>query len=126
MEKLQIETEKLKHELYMIEMERDLLKKSRGTGEERSLSQVRQSHLYSSIKYCTEIKRYPVEPCCRILHVSRSAYYKWLRGDVGERVRQNRFISEKMEEIHRKDPAKGWAALDSATRNTLLLSLIHI
>ena len=49
-----------------------------------------------------------MEGCCRILHVSRSAYYKWLRGDVGERIIENRKIAEKMEEIHTKDPSKGY------------------
>lgn len=73
---------------------------------------MRQPHLYSSIKYCTETYGYPVEPCCRILHVSRAAYYKWLRGDDGERVRQNRTIAEKIEEIHREDPSKGYRRIN--------------
>ncbi len=73
---------------------------------------MRQPHLYSSIKYCTETYGYPVEPCCRILHVSRAAYYKWLRGDDGERVRQNRIIAEKIEEIHREDPSKGYRRIN--------------
>ena len=68
---------------------------------------MRQSHLYSSIKYCTEEYNYPIEACCRILRISRSAYYKWLRGDVGDRVIQNRLIADKIEEIHMKDPSKG-------------------
>jgi transposase InsO family protein len=46
------------------------------------------------------------------LQVSRSAYYKWLRGDVGERVRQNRLIAEKMEDIHREDPSKGYRRIN--------------
>ena len=35
-----------------------------------------------------------------------------MHGDVGERVRQNRFIAEKMEEIHMKDPAKGYRRIN--------------
>lgn len=69
---------------------------------------MRQSHLYEAIKYCSEEYDDPVELSCEILHVSRSAYYKWLKGDFGERVRENERIAEKIEEIHRKDPDKGY------------------
>lgn len=69
---------------------------------------MRQSHLYEAIKYCTEELDYPVELCCEILHVSRSAYYKWRRGDFGKRIRKNEQIAEIIEDIHRKDPDKGY------------------
>ena len=69
---------------------------------------MRQSHLYEAIKYCNEAYDDPVELCCDILHVSRSAYYKWLRGDFGKRVLENERIAEKIEEIHQKDPDKGY------------------
>ena len=69
---------------------------------------MKQSSLYSSIKYCTENYGYPVESCCKILHVSRSAYYKWLHGDVGKRVKQNIIIAERIEEIHMRDSSKGY------------------
>jgi len=69
---------------------------------------VRQSHLYEAIKYCAEEYDDPVELSCEILHVSRSAYYKWLRGDFGRRIRENARIAEIIEDIHRKDPDKGY------------------
>lgn len=69
---------------------------------------MRQSHLYEAIKYCAKEYDNPVELSCEILHVSRSAYYKWLKGDFGKRVRENERIAEKIEEIHRKDPDKGY------------------
>jgi len=69
---------------------------------------VRQSHLYEAIKYCNEEYGDPVELCCDILDVSRSAYYKWLRGDFGKRVLENERIAEKIEEIHKEDPDKGY------------------
>lgn len=69
---------------------------------------MRQSHLYEAIKYCAEEYDDPVELSCEILHVSRSAYYKWLKGDFGERVRENEQIAEFIEDIHRKDPDKGY------------------
>jgi len=73
---------------------------------------VRQSHLYSSIKYCNETKNYPVELCCSILHVARSAYYKWLNGDIGNRICENEQIAKKIEEIHMKDPSKGYRRIN--------------
>ena len=73
---------------------------------------MRQSHLYSSIKYCKETKNYPVELCCSILHVARSAYYKWLNGDIGKRICENEQIAEKIEEIHMKDPSKGYRRIN--------------
>lgn len=69
---------------------------------------MRQSRLYEAIKHCAEEYDNPVELSCEILHVSRSAYYKWLKGDFGKRVRENERIAEKIEEIHRKDPDKGY------------------
>ena len=69
---------------------------------------MRQSHLYEAIKYCAEEYDDPVELSCKILHVSRSAYYKWLRGDFGRRIRENARIAEIIEDIHRKDPDKGY------------------
>ena len=73
---------------------------------------MRQSHLYSSIKYCNETKNYPVELCCSILHVARSAYYKWLNGDIGNRICENEQIAKKIEEIHMKDPSKGYRRIN--------------
>lgn len=72
------------------------------------MSQVRQEHLYSSIKECHEKFGYPVEESCHILDVSRSAYYKWLRGDCGERTKANRKIASVIEEIHNEDSSKGY------------------
>lgn len=69
---------------------------------------MRQSHLYEAIRYCAEEYGDPVELSCEILHVSRSAYYKWYRGYFGKRVRENERIAEKIEEIHRKNPDKGY------------------
>jgi transposase InsO family protein len=69
---------------------------------------VRQSHLYEAIRYCSEKYDDPVELCCEILHVSRSAYYKWLKCDTGKRIHENERIAEKIEEIHSEDPSKGY------------------
>lgn len=69
---------------------------------------MRRSHLYEAIRYCSEEYDDPVELCCEILHVSRSAYYKWLKCDTGKRIHENERIAEKIEEIHSEDPSKGY------------------
>ena len=73
---------------------------------------MRQSHLYSSIKRCNEMEGYPVDKCCQILRVSRSAYYKWLKGDVGQRIKENERIAEIIESIHEADPSKGYRRIN--------------
>ena len=49
-----------------------------------------------------------VELCCKILNVSRSAYYRWLNGKVGIRTEENERIANLIEEIHTKSPDKGY------------------
>jgi transposase InsO family protein len=69
---------------------------------------VRQARLYSAVKYCSKEYGYPVEAACGILKVSKSAYYKWHRGDCGDRVAENERISKLVEAIHGESPDKGY------------------
>ena len=64
--------------------------------------------MYQAIKYCSEEYHYPIETACKILHVSRSAYYKWLRGDFGARTVENERIADLVEKIHNESPDKGY------------------
>ena len=64
--------------------------------------------MYESIKANIVEHGYRVEPCCDILHVSRSAYYRWLSGKVGRRVQENERIAGLMEKIHTESPDKGY------------------
>ena len=45
---------------------------------------------------------------CRILHVSRAGYYQWRAGKLSPRVEENKRIADKVEEIHRLSPDKGY------------------
>ena len=72
------------------------------------LSQVRQSHIYLAIKECKEEYGYPVELSCRILGVSRAAYYRWLSGKKCAREQENEEIAELVEQIHTENPDKGY------------------
>jgi len=69
---------------------------------------VRQSNLYCSVRDCHEEYGYPVNPCCDILHISRSAYYRWLSGKKSRRQRENEQIAELAEQIHNESPDKGY------------------
>lgn len=55
-----------------------------------------------------EEHRYPVDICCEILQVSRSAYYCWLNGKVGIRTKENERIADIVEEIHKDSSDKGY------------------
>ena len=69
---------------------------------------MRQANLYVSIKANVEEHSYRTETCCGILHVSRSAYYRWLSGTVGKRTQENERIAEIVEQIHAESPDKGY------------------
>ena len=69
---------------------------------------MRQATVYISIKANVEEHGYCIEACCDILHVSRSAYYRWLSGTVGKRTRENERIAEIVEQIHAESPDKGY------------------
>ena len=69
---------------------------------------MRQANLYVSIKVNVDEHNYSVESCCDILHVSRSAYYRWIRGKVGKRTQENARIAEMVEQIHTESPDKGY------------------
>lgn len=43
-----------------------------------------------------------------MLHISRSAYYKWLNGAPSERQQENQRIAEIAEQIHTESPDKGY------------------
>ncbi len=61
-----------------------------------------------SIRDCHEEYGYPLESCCRILHVSRNAYYNWISGKLSERETENKRIADLAEQIHIESPDKGY------------------
>lgn len=67
-----------------------------------------QEHIYLAIKESKEEYGYPVEEACRLLKVSRAAYYRWLSGKKCRRELENEKIAEIMEQIHTENPDKGY------------------
>ncbi len=59
-----------------------------------------------------EEKDYPIEAMCAILHVSRSAYYRWTSGKKSTRQQENEEIAELIEQIHRDSPDKGYRRIN--------------
>lgn len=64
--------------------------------------------MYESIHYCVKEFNYPTDSACAILHVARSAYYKWLNGALCARQIENKRIAEIVEDIHMESPDKGY------------------
>ena len=62
-------------------------------------------------------KGYPVEECCAILHVSRSAYYKWVSGKASPRELRNRELARKVEQIHTEHPEMGYRRINDSLRH---------
>ena len=73
--------------------------------------------MYRSIRACHLEKSYPIEALCKLLGVSRSAYYKWAAGIPSKREQENAAIAEKMEKIHADSPDKGYRRINDDLRH---------
>ena len=52
-----------------------------------------------------------------MLHVSRSAYYKWASGTVSQRAAEDKTLAEKVERIHMESPDKGYRRINDEQRH---------
>ena len=66
----------------------------------------------SEVRECHQEKGYPVAKLCRLLHIAKSAYYKWEAGKKGNRIRENEDIADKVEKNHEKSPDKGYRRIN--------------
>lgn len=73
---------------------------------------MRQRHIYQAIKECYEETGFPIEAACKLLHVARSAYYKWASGKLSPRALENERLAETIEKIHIENPDKGYRRLN--------------
>lgn len=61
---------------------------------------------------------YPVWKLCEFLHITKSAYYRWLKYPKSSRERENEQIAEKVEQIHKEHPDMGYRRIrDELDRN---------
>lgn len=65
---------------------------------------MRQAALYETVKHYSTEEGYPIQLCCEVLHVSRAAYYRWLRGEKASGQKQT------------KELRKSWKASIWSTR----------
>lgn len=70
-----------------------------------------------TIKECHEEHRVPIEVACELLHVARSAYYKWVSGKLSHRAAGNGQLANKIEKIHSESPDKGYRRLHDDLRH---------
>ena len=67
--------------------------------------------MYLSVKENHESHGYSVDQSCRILSISRAAYYKWAKGELSPRTAENERIADLIEDIHEKHPEMGYRRL---------------
>lgn len=68
--------------------------------------------MYLTIKEISEKDNCPVDLCCRLLKVTRSAYYKWSNRVPGKRELENECIASIAEQIHSEHPDKGYRRIN--------------
>lgn len=85
--------------------------------KERCLSQVRFEYTYMAIKECHIAYGVAIETACKLLHVSRSAYYKWVSGKLSFRTLENEKLATMLEKIHIVSPDKGYRRLNDDLRH---------
>lgn len=73
---------------------------------------MRQTRQYRAIRESHEIYGYPEAICCKLLHVSRSAYYCWKSGKISARQDENEELANIIEDIHHKSPDKGYRRIN--------------
>ncbi len=60
------------------------------------------------IKEEHEEHKYPIGALCKLGHVSRAAYYKWLHRGLPDYESENARIADEIEKIHAEHPDKGY------------------
>ena len=71
------------------------------------MTEIRKQAEYETIKQLHTEKGYPVQVMCEILHVTRSAYYRWLEQPHSPREIRNNQIAEVAKQIHEEHDDMG-------------------
>ena len=71
----------------------------------------------TAVRECHTEKNYPIEEACALLHISRSAYYKWDSGKLSVRTAENEEIAKTVEKIHTESPDKGYRRINDDLRH---------
>ena len=73
---------------------------------------MRNVQVYRAIRDCHREKLYPIEVLCKLLKVSRAAYYRWASGKRSHRELENEYIADKVEKIHNERPEQGYRRIN--------------
>lgn len=68
-------------------------------------------------------QEYPVKDICKMMGVSRSGYYKWLRREPSSREINREFMVGVVEDIHSEHPTHGYRWVAAYIRINLQLSI---
>lgn len=69
---------------------------------------MRNGSAYEAVKTLSEERSLPVWKLCGLLHLTRSAYYQWLKQSKSPHEQENERIAEKVKEIHKVHPDMGY------------------
>lgn len=64
-------------------------------------------------------QEYPVKDICKMMGVSRSGYYKWLRREPSSREINREFMVGVVEDIHSEMLPISWYSVTNETQDTL-------
>ena len=78
---------------------------------------MRQGGIYKAIKECHADEGYPIEVSCKLLHVARSAYNKWVFDKPSHRTTENEQLAAEIEKIHTESPDKGYRRINDDLRH---------
>jgi transposase InsO family protein len=69
---------------------------------------MRHEVAYEAVKTLSDEQSLPVWKLCGLLHLTRSAYYRWIRHPKSLREQENERIAEKVKKIHEAHPDMGY------------------
>ena len=69
---------------------------------------MRHGSAYEAVKTLSEERSLPVWKLCDLLHLTRSAYYRWLRHPKSLHEQENERIAEQVKKIHEAHPDMGY------------------
>ncbi len=69
---------------------------------------MRNQPAYEAVKTLSEEQSLPAWKLCEFLHLSRSAYYRWLGYPKSNREQENERIAEQVKKIHKAHPDMGY------------------
>lgn len=73
---------------------------------------IRNEHIYLAIKEFHEEMNFAICSLCKMGHVSRAAYYKWLNHKESDNDKLNQKLAERLEELHEQHPDMGYRRLN--------------